>query len=77
MAVPLDAAPFSLVETDRRFRELTASIFRTVSDGVGKHFLAVWSPAVPPASTISNSVFCIDEFIMILSVNSYYFLKEP
>jgi hypothetical protein len=35
-----------------------------------------FNPLKPAALTINNSSFCIYVFRMILTVNSYYFLKQ-
>jgi hypothetical protein len=43
---------------------------------VKNNITSLKTSGVPPASTINNSSFCIDGFLMILSVNSDYFLKQ-
>jgi hypothetical protein len=41
-----------------------------------KTFKAEWYLHVPTASTISNRLFCIYVFRMILAIKSDYFLKQ-
>jgi hypothetical protein len=51
-------------------------MFSTVKNKYNYLFKAQWELYVPPASTITNSAFCVYGFRIIHSANRDYFLKQ-